>query len=80
MMKVKGLCGVMQKAMARVSHGYGLAVANTYRFIQAWIAKRKSSFGTLVKTDVWMGLLIGIWAAGVSLRLAEIGTEDTKLA
>ncbi|GJV49129.1 hypothetical protein Tco_1439341 [Tanacetum coccineum] len=51
-MKVKGFMWCMQKAMARVSRGYGLAVANKYRFIQAWIAKRKSSFGTLVETSI----------------------------
>ncbi|GKF46286.1 hypothetical protein Tco_0136088 [Tanacetum coccineum] len=61
MMKVKGFMWCMQKAMARVSHGYGLAVANKYRFIQALIAKRKSSFGTLVETsmDGPAGLVFG---------------------
>ncbi|GJQ95705.1 hypothetical protein Tco_0006844 [Tanacetum coccineum] len=40
----KGFMWCMQKAMARVSHGYGLAVANKYRFIQAWIAKRSEAY------------------------------------
>ncbi|GJW70813.1 hypothetical protein Tco_0127730 [Tanacetum coccineum] len=73
--EVKGFMWCMQKAMARVSHGYGLAVANKYRFIQAWIAKRKSSFGKLEETsmDGLAGLVFG--PAGAALGPAELAQK-----
>ncbi|GKE22622.1 hypothetical protein Tco_1434134 [Tanacetum coccineum] len=70
-MKVKGFMWCMQKAMARVSHGYGLAVANKYRFIQAWIAKRSE----LVETSMDGTAELVFGSAGAALGPAELAQK-----